>query len=71
MSESSVQQIDTIDPEVTMLQNNRNEGYNYKYRRSIDWTETYELYRDKVIVNRLTQRQSVNLPIMKGQINFH
>lgn len=51
-----------------MLRNNREEGYNYKYRRTIDWTETYELYRDRVITNRLTQRQSVNLPIMKGQV---
>lgn len=68
MAEVQSETIDTLDPEVTMLRNNRDEGYNYKYRRSIDWTETYELYRDKVIVNRLTQRQSVNLPIMKGQI---
>lgn len=68
MAEVAIQAIETLDPEVTMLRNNREDGYNYRYRRSIDWTETYELYRDKVIVNRLTQRQSVNLPIMKGQI---
>lgn len=51
-----------------MLKNNREEGYNYRYRRTQDWTENYELYRDKVTYNRLTQRQSVNLPIMKGEI---
>lgn len=51
-----------------MLINNKEEGYNYRYRRSLDWTENYELYRDKVIYNRLTQRQSVNVPMMKGQI---
>lgn len=57
-----------LTPEILMLRNNRDDGYNYRYRRSLDWTENYELYRDKVIVNRLTQRQSVNLPLMKGQI---
>ena len=57
-----------IDPELQMLKNNRESGYNYRYRRVPDWDENYSLYRDKVIVNRLTQRQSVNLPIMKGQI---
>lgn len=67
MAEVQTQPVE-FTPEVTMLRNNREDGYNYKYRRSIDWTETYELYRDKVIVNRLTQRQSVNLPVMKGQI---
>ena len=60
--------IPLVSPELQMLKNNRDEGYNYKYRRTIDWNETYELYRDKVTYNRLTQRQSVNLPIMKGQI---
>jgi len=42
------------------------EGYEFAERRFEDWRENYTLYRDKVIVNRLTQRQSVNLPIMKG-----
>jgi hypothetical protein len=27
------------------------------------WTENYQLYRDTVIINRLTQRQSVNVPL--------
>lgn len=57
-----------LTPEVQMLRNNKDEGYNYRLRRSEDWDEVYMLYRDKVIVNRLTQRQSVNLPVMKGQI---
>lgn len=57
-----------LSPEVQMLNNNRTEGHAYRERRVPDWTETYELYRDKVTYNRLTQRQSVNLPIMKGQI---
>ena len=51
--------------ELQMLLNIKEEGYNYKERREEDWRENYELYRDKVTINRLTQRQSVNLPLMK------
>lgn len=42
------------------------EGYQYQERRHDDWQDNYTLGRNKVIYNRLTQRQSVNLPIMKG-----
>src|SRR5438045_759028 len=51
--------------ELQMLLNNKEAGFNYRIRREQDWKENYELYRDKVIINRLTQRQSVNLPLMK------
>ena len=54
-----------LDPEVQMLNNNEQDGYNYRLRRHEDWLENYTLSRDKVIVNRITQRQSVNLPLMK------
>jgi hypothetical protein len=53
------------NPELQMLLNLKEEGYNYRQRREEDWRENYELYRDKVTINRLTQRQSVNLPLMK------
>src|SRR3990167_2263291 len=33
-----------------------------------DWDDNYLLYRNKVKTNRLTQRQSVNIPIMKETI---
>ena len=55
-------------PELQMLLLNSQDGYNYRLRKHADWDENYELYRDKVIINRLTQRQSVNLPLMKTQI---
>src|SRR3990167_6787590 len=57
----------TIFPslEVQMLLNNKASGFEYRRRREEDWRENYELYRDKVTINRLTQRQSVNLPLMK------
>lgn len=51
--------------ELQMLLNDKEQGFNYRDRRSEDWRENYELYRDKVTINRLTQRQSVNLPLMK------
>ena len=51
--------------ELQSLLNIKEEGFNYRQRRHEDWRENYELYRDKVTINRLTQRQSVNLPLMK------
>lgn len=46
-----------------------NEGANaYQERRHEDWRENYSLYRDNPITNRLTQRQSVNMPLMKETI---
>ena len=44
-------------------------GFNWRERRHPDWLENYMFYRDKVIINRLTQRQSVNLPLMKSAIH--
>ena len=52
-------------PELQMLILNKEGGFNYRERRHDDWRENYTLYRDKVTINRLTQRQSVNLPLMK------
>ena len=37
-------------------------------RRYDDWNENYELFRNKVKTNRLTQRQAVNIPLMKETI---
>src|SRR3990167_7718257 len=47
---------------------NKEGAYNFRERRHSDWTENYTLYRDKVLVNRLEQRQSVNVPLMKSSI---
>lgn len=54
-----------IDPEMQMLQNNKRGGYDYRKRRDDEWLENYTLSRDKIEVNRITQRQTVNLPVMK------
>jgi len=56
------------DPELLMLINNRDQSFKYREKRHEDWRENYELYRDKVTYNRLTQRQTVNLPIMKTAV---
>jgi hypothetical protein len=60
-----MEELTTLDPELEMLRLNKSSGYNYRQRRQEDWLENYTLYRDKVTYNRLTQRQSVNLPLMK------
>jgi len=43
-------------------------SYNFKLRRLEQWNENYFLYRDKIITNRLTQRQTVNIPIVRESI---
>lgn len=40
----------------------------FKERRFLQWNENYLLYRDKILTNRLTQRQPVNFPIMRETI---
>ena len=37
----------------------------YQERKHENWNDTYTLSRNKVRTNRLTQRQSVNIPLMK------
>jgi hypothetical protein len=44
-------------------------GYNYKKRRIPEWDENYSLNRGRVQLNRLTQRQTVMLPVMKYALN--
>jgi len=48
-----------------ILNHSVEDGWEFQKKRHTDWKENYELYRDKVITNRLTQRQSVNIPLMK------
>lgn len=40
----------------------------FQSRKHEDWNDNYELYRNKVKTNRLTQRQAVNIPLMKETI---
>lgn len=52
----------------TQIDANELADFTFQERRHSNWTENYQLYRDKVITNRLTQRQSINVPLMKGTI---
>lgn len=56
------------NPDLQKLITNKESGYNYRERRHADWDENYTLYRDKVVINRLIQRQTVNVPLMKQTI---
>ena len=43
-------------------------GRKLQEHKHIDWEDNFELYRNKVKTNRLTQRQAVNIPLMKETI---
>ena len=43
-------------------------GHKLQLHKHTDWNDNYELYRNKVKTNRLTQRQAVNIPLMKETI---
>lgn len=58
----------TPNPLMEKLKAEKKAGFELQKRRHNDWTETYDLYRNKVITNRLTQRQAVNIPLMKETI---
>ena len=46
----------------------KNAGRKLQEHKHEDWNDNYELYRNKVKINRLTQRQAVNIPLMKETI---
>src|SRR3990167_7715529 len=50
------------------LANERRTAREFQGRKHIDWNDNYELFRNKVRTNRLTQRQAVNIPLMKETI---
>src|SRR3990167_1963655 len=47
------------------LQAEKKSGYELQKHKHEDWTDNYELDRGKTKTNRLTQRQAVNIPLMK------
>ncbi len=47
------------------LQSEKKAGFELQKRKHDDWTDNYDLDRGKVKINRLTQRQAVNIPLMK------
>ena len=61
--------LEITDKDVLILTQEEASALEYRNRKHDDWTDNYSLYRDKVITNRLTQRQTVNVPLMKYVIN--
>lgn len=57
-----------VSEKMTKLLNEKKSARDFQIRKHIDWNENYELYRNKVKTNRLTQRQAVNIPLMKETI---
>lgn len=55
-------------PSLSNLNQDKWSSYWFRRRRHTEWTDNYTLYRDKVQLNRLTQRQSVNVPLIKYSI---
>jgi hypothetical protein len=57
-----------LTDEMQRLQTEKKSGIELQERKHQDWDDNYELYRNKVKTNRLTQRQAVNIPLMKETI---
>lgn len=58
----------TLTPAMQKLQDEKKAGIELQARKHEDWNDNCELYRNKVKTNRLTQRQAVNIPLMKETI---
>ncbi len=50
------------------LKKEKKSAKEFQSRRRDDWDDNYDLYRNKVFTNRLTQRQAVNIPLLKETI---
>lgn len=55
----------TLSPYMERLLREKKVAREFQERKHADWNETYELSRGKTKTNRLTQRQAVNIPLMK------
>lgn len=57
--------MDMLTDDMQRLVNEKKSAREFQERRHLEWNENYELYRSKTRTNRLTQRQAVNVPLMK------
>lgn len=53
------------DEDLMKIDADKKSALQFRERKHDDWTDNYTLQRDKVIVNRLTQRQTINIPLMR------
>ena len=58
----------STDPLLEQLKAEKKAANELQLRKHDDWKDNYELYRNKVKTNRLTQRQAVNIPLMKETV---
>ena len=58
----------TLSDEMERLMAEKKTGVELQQRKHEDWNDNYDLYRNRVKTNRLTQRQAVNIPLMKETI---
>ena len=58
----------TVSPLMDKLLKEKETGRKLQEHKHEDWLDNYELYRNKVKTNRLTQRQAVNIPLMKETV---
>ena len=58
----------TVDTLMEKLKAEKDGANELQERKHSDWIDNYELYRNKVRTNRLTQRQAVNIPLMKETV---
>ena len=61
-------QVAVLDEKMERLLDQSQLARFHQRRKHLDWDENYELYRNKVKTNRLTQRHAVNIPLMKETI---
>ncbi len=59
---------DPFSEKMAKLVNEKKSGRLFQLRKHTDWNDNYELYRNKIKTNRMTQRQTVNIPLMKETI---
>jgi hypothetical protein len=57
-----------LSPLIEKLKKEKEAANKLQERKHEDWRDNYELYRNRVKTNRLTQRQAVNIPLMKETI---
>lgn len=56
------------EPALVKLKAEKKSADELQEHKHQDWDDNYELYRNRVKTNRLTQRQAVNIPLMKETI---
>lgn len=61
-------QVNIVESLMDKLMAEKKAANELQKRKHEDWNDNYELYRNKVKTNRLTQRQAVNIPLMKETI---